>query len=331
MPTTHKRLWVVLFFPPILQLTPKEDAIDMEVVLGFLIATTVGITGIGGGSFTTPALVLLIGLPAGEAVGTAMVFAAILRLIAAPFYLVRRSVDAKYLRFLLIGAVPGLLLGTLLLRLTRTRTWSPLALLMIGVMLTISSALTFVPRIRHPHLTRERGRWLSLLALPIGIETGFSSAGAGALGSILLLNFSELPAATVVGTDLLLGIVLAVVGSIFHLSWGSISPASLLHLLAGGIPGVLVGCALAKRVPAQKLRFAVAAVAVALGLQLIWIGGSPLVRTDVAKTIVHQGPKPSEAAKSSASTPHSVASPSVLLQSFYSLPSGVTFPERCCR
>lgn len=303
----------------------------MEVVLGFLIATTVGITGIGGGSFTTPALVLLIGLPAGEAVGTAMVFAAILRLIAAPFYLVRRSVDAKYLRFLLIGAVPGLLLGTLLLRLTRTRAWSPLALLMIGVMLTISSALTFVPRIRHPHLTRERGRWLSLLALPIGIETGFSSAGAGALGSILLLNFSELPAATVVGTDLLLGIVLAVVGSIFHLSWGSISPASLLHLLAGGIPGVLVGCALAKRVPAQKLRFAVAAVAVALGLQLIWIGGSPLVRTDVAKTIVHQGPKPSEAAKSSASTPHSVASPSVLLQSFYSLPIGVTFPERCCR
>jgi uncharacterized membrane protein YfcA len=303
----------------------------MEVVLGFLIAATVGITGIGGGSFTTPALVLLIGLPAGEAVGTAMVFAAILRLIAAPFYLVRRSVDAKYLRFLLIGAVPGLLLGTLLLRLMRTRAWSPLALLIIGVMLTISSALTFVPRIRHPHLTRERGRWLSLLALPIGIETGFSSAGAGALGSILLLNFSELPAATVVGTDLLLGIVLAVVGSIFHLSWGSISPASLLHLLAGGIPGVLVGCALAKRVPAQKLRLAVAAVAVALGLQLIWIGGSPLVRTEVANTIVHQGPKSSEAAKSSASTPHSVASASVLLQSFYSLPIGVTFLERCCR
>jgi uncharacterized membrane protein YfcA len=260
-----------------------------------------------------------------------MVFAAILRLIAAPFYLVRRSVDPKYLRFLLIGAVPGLLLGTLLLRLMRTRAWSPLVLLMIGVMLTISSALTFVPRIRHPHLTRERGRWLSLLALPIGIETGFSSAGAGALGSILLLNFSELPAATVVGTDLLLGIVLAVVGSIFHLSWGSISTALLLRLLAGGIPGVLVGCSLTKRVPAQRLRLAVAAVAVVLGLQLIWIGGSPLVRANLAKTIVHHGPKSSEAVKSSAPTPQSVDSAGVLLQSFYSLPIGVTFLERCCR
>jgi hypothetical protein len=167
--------------------------------------------------------------------------------------------------------------------------------------------------------------------LPIGIETGFSSAGAGALGSILLLNFSELPAATVVGTDLLLGIVLAVVGSIFHLSWGSISTASLLRLLAGGIPGVLVGCTLAKRVPAQKLRLAVAAVAVVLGLQLIWIGGAPLVRTERAKAIVRQGPESSKLVKPPMSNPRSDSSGSVLFQSFYSLPIGVTFTERCCR
>jgi uncharacterized protein len=303
----------------------------MEVVLGFLIAATVGITGIGGGSFTTPALVLLMGLPAGEAVGTAMVFAAVLRVIAAPFYLVRRNVDAKYLRFLLIGAVPGLLLGTLLLRLMRTRVWSPVALLIIGVMLTISSALTFAPRIHYPHLTRKRARWLSLLALPIGIETGFSSAGAGALGSILLLNFSELSAATVVGTDLILGIVLAVIGSIFHLSWGSISTDSLLRLLAGGIPGVLVGCALAKRVPAQKLRMAVATVATALGLQLIWMGGAPLVRTEQTKTVVHRVPPASQRLGTAGSILRIHSSAGVLLESFYSLPIGVALIERCCR
>lgn len=302
----------------------------MEVVLGFLIAATVGITGIGGGSFTTPALVLLVGLPAGEAVGTAMVFAAVLRLIAAPFYLVRRNVDAKYLRFLLIGAVPGLLLGTLLLRLMHTRVWSPVALLIIGVTLTISSALTLAPRIRHPRLTKQRVRWLSLLALPIGIETGFSSAGAGALGSILLLNFSELSAATVVGTDLLLGIVLAVVGSIFHLSWGSISTASLVWLLTGGIPGVLVGCALARRFPAQKLRTVVALVAIVLGLQLIWMGGAPLVRTRQTNAVFRRAPEARERAGTSTSIAHLDGSAGVLLQSFYSLPVDVTFIEHCC-
>ncbi len=44
----------------------------MNFLVGFLIAAAVGLTGIGGGSFTVPALVLLAGLTAGEAVGTAL-------------------------------------------------------------------------------------------------------------------------------------------------------------------------------------------------------------------------------------------------------------------
>jgi hypothetical protein len=82
----------------------------MHLLLGFLIALAVGLTGIGGGSFTVPALLLIFGLPAGEAVGTAFVFAGVLRLIAAPFYLLGRHVHSRYFRLLLIGAVPGLAL-----------------------------------------------------------------------------------------------------------------------------------------------------------------------------------------------------------------------------
>src|SRR5947209_14801361 len=84
----------------------------MNVLIGFLIAVVVGLTGIGGGSFTVPALVLLAGLTAGEAVGTAFLFAGVLRLIAAPFYLLGREIHSRYLWLLLLGAVPGLLLGT---------------------------------------------------------------------------------------------------------------------------------------------------------------------------------------------------------------------------
>ena len=86
------------------------------LVLGFLIALGVGLTGIGGGSFTVPALLLLVGLPASEAVGTAFVFAGVLRLIAAPFYLFGRQVHSRYARLLLLGALPGLLIGMLALR-----------------------------------------------------------------------------------------------------------------------------------------------------------------------------------------------------------------------
>jgi len=249
----------------------------MTALLGFAIALVVGLTGMGGGTFTTPALVLLVGLPAGEAVGTAMIFAAILRLLAAPVYLLRKQVHGRYVWVLLLGALPGLLLGTWLLHRMQGASYTPAALVSIGIMLATSSAISFAPRLRNPNFAKQRRSWLSLIAVPIGIETGFSSAGAGALGSILLLNFSELHPAQVVGTDLVFGIVLAVVGSAFHLGWGSLDRGTLLQLLAGGIPGVLLGCSMSRMLSGAKLRTAVALVGIALGLQLVWVGSRTLL------------------------------------------------------
>jgi len=71
---------------------------------------------------------------------------------------------------------------------------------------------------------------------------------------------------------LVFGLVLAVIGSIVHWTLGSISTAVLLKLLAGGIPGVVLGCVLGRRVPAQKLKAAVALIAIFAGLQLVWSG-----------------------------------------------------------
>src|SRR5437016_2212702 len=94
----------------------------MEWIFGFVIAGTVGMTGIGGGSFTVPVL-LLFGISATEAVGTAMIYAAVLRVVAAPFYMVQGNVHARYLELLLVGPVPGRLLGTLALYLLRSPSW----------------------------------------------------------------------------------------------------------------------------------------------------------------------------------------------------------------
>jgi hypothetical protein len=118
------------------------------------------------------------------------------------------------------------------------------------------------------------------------VESGFSSAGAGALGTVLLLNYSEMTPAQVVGTDLLFGLVLAVIGSAFHWSLGSISMPILFQLLVGGVPGVVLGCLLARKVPAHRLKTAVAMVAIFAGLQLVWAGSRSLAArraTNVAK------------------------------------------------
>jgi uncharacterized membrane protein YfcA len=258
----------------------------MNLLIGFLIAVAVGLTGIGGGSFTVPALLLLAGLTAGEAVGTAFLFAGVLRLIAAPFYLVGKQIHTRYLWLLLQGAVPGLLAGTWALRFLNRDAGSPVVILLLGVLLAASSSVTFIKRVQNPTFAGQNYRWLPWLALPIGVESGFSSAGAGALGTVLLLNYSEMTPAQVVGTDLLFGLVLAVIGSAFHWSFGSISTPILFQLLVGGVPGVVLGCLLARKVPAHRLKTVVAMVAIFAGLQLVWAGSRSLAArraTNVAK------------------------------------------------
>lgn len=264
-----------------------------HLALGFFIALAVGLTGIGGGSFTVPALLLIVGLPAGEAVGTAFVFAGVLRLVAAPFYLFARHVNSRYFRLLLMGAVPGLVLGMYALRALAKNESSPVVIILLGVLLAASSSVTFVPRAQNPTFASKNNRWLPWLAFPIGVESGFSSAGAGALGTVLLLNYSEMTPAQVVGTDLVFGLVLAIIGSAVHWTFGSVSTLVLLQFLAGGIPGVVLGCVLARRVPAQKLKAVVAIIAICAGLQLVWSG----VRSLTANTMAHKEKVSSSACK----------------------------------
>src|SRR5437588_12688862 len=131
----------------------------MNLFIVFHIAIAFGLTGIGGGSFTVPALILLVGLTAGEAVGTAFVFAGVLRLIAAPFYLLGRNFHARYLWLLLLGAVPGLLLGTLVLRLIGQEGGNPVVIILLGVMLAAASSVSFATRDQDSGLLAQDCRW----------------------------------------------------------------------------------------------------------------------------------------------------------------------------
>ena len=249
----------------------------MNFLIGFAIALAVGLTGIGGGSFTVPALVLITGLPAAASVGTAFVFAGVLRLIAAPFYLAGRHVHWRYLWLLVQGAVPGLLIGTLILRLLSKQSNTSVIVLLLGLILTTSSSITFFKRAQNQNFARKNPHWLPWLALPIGVEAGFSSAGAGALGTVLLLNYSEMTPPEVVGTDLLFGLVLAVIGSVLQWKFGAITGPVLRQLLMGGVPGVIVGCLFSRHVPARKLKYVIAAIAIFAGLQLVYTGAHAML------------------------------------------------------
>src|SRR6266446_687734 len=98
-------------------------------------------------------------------------------LIAAPFYLVRKQIHSRYLWLLLQGAIPGLLVGTWALRFLNRDAGNPVVILVLGVLLAASFSVTFIRRVQNREFAGKNRRWLPWLAVPIGMESGFSSAG----------------------------------------------------------------------------------------------------------------------------------------------------------
>ena len=88
----------------------------MPYIIGFLIALFIALTGVGAGTITVPVLVLFLGVPAPVAVGIGLTFSAAVKLILAPAQIARRNVAWRTLSFMLLGGVPGVLVGSLLLR-----------------------------------------------------------------------------------------------------------------------------------------------------------------------------------------------------------------------
>src|SRR5215831_18524565 len=129
--------------------------------------------------------------------------------------------------------------------------------LMTGLVgLTIMS-IALLNLFRFTHVSQhDRTPWLSAIGLPIGVEMGFSSAGAGAIGALALMSLTTLSPAQIVGTDLAFGLVLSLVGGGIHAAMGSVNTAVLWKLLVGGAAGALVGSYLAAHMPSKKLRFA---------------------------------------------------------------------------
>ena len=246
----------------------------MIFLVGFLIAFGVGLTGVGAGAVTAPVLILFFGIAPAESVGTALVFAAVIKLAVAPIYLLRRQVHLKILLRLCVGGIPGVLAGVLIVSELDAKRYENILLVLVGATVAAMALYSLWRSVRKnaPPIGTDRSAWLPWIAAGIGVEVGFSSAGAGALGSLALLNLTTLTPAQVVGTDMLFGLVVALIGGGFHVSAGHYDSGVLGRLLIGGLAGVIAGANLSAILPARPLRIALSICLACLDIQLCWRG-----------------------------------------------------------
>src|ERR1039458_1555763 len=88
----------------------------MQYLIGFIIALFIALTGVGAGTVTVPVLVLFLGVPAPIAVGIGLMFATAVKLILVPAQIMRRNVAWRTLGFMLMGGIPGVIIGSLFLK-----------------------------------------------------------------------------------------------------------------------------------------------------------------------------------------------------------------------
>ena len=245
----------------------------MQYIIGFIIALFIALTGVGAGTITVPILVLFLKVPAPVAVGIGLMFSATIKLILVPSQILRRNVAWRTLGFMLLGGAPGVLVGSLFLRHLIGAGSQNLLNAILGAILvsTASWQLAFSLRpTKDNRGTRDRSPLLSWLMFPVGAEVGFSSAGAGALGSAALLSLTPLAPAQIVGTDIVFGFLLSLIGSGAHWFSHATNPQLLMELIAGGIFGAISGTMLSTRIPRRPLRFALWIWLLILGGQFIF-------------------------------------------------------------
>lgn len=273
----------------------------MEILAGFVIALAIGITGVGAGSITAPILILFFHQSATSAVTTALVFGTVVKLIATPIYFSRGHVNFRILKYMATGGLPAVLIGSYVLTTLDQKAMNSPVLLIVGLTVLGTAAATLWRSLAKTLAVRPTPtpKWLPWIAAPIGFEVGFSSAGAGALGTIVLMRYTDLAASEVVGTDLAFGLLLSIFAGGIHASMTGVPWAILGKLLAGGVPAVLIGTQMINVVSPRKMRLALCVWLIYIGGQLTQRGlvGTFSAQSPVAKAAAAQSVLPGAATK----------------------------------
>jgi uncharacterized membrane protein YfcA len=279
-----------------------ELPLNVFVLLGVGLAVgfVSGMFGVGGGFLMTPFLIFL-GIAPGVAVASVASHITASSFSGALSYWRRRAVDIQMVAVLLAGGLLGTWTGVWIF----TKALGHLDLL-IGfsylVMLTAVGALMLMESIRSmlrkrqnkPPLLRRPGThtWVHglplklrfkrsriyvsiipvwLIGYSIGVIGAVMGIGGGFLLVPMLIYFLRMPTATVIGTAAALTTVTMAVATVMHALTNHLVDAMLaLILMIGGVVGAQFGARAAQNLPAERLRFLLGLLIMAVGFRFAY-------------------------------------------------------------
>lgn len=249
------------------------------MLLGFMVGALVGLTGVGGAALLTP-IMILFGVSPAIAIGTDLVYNSVTKFFGALQHFKQRTVNIKLVKWLAYGSIPGAVTSIGLLKLfdaffNHQETVMKYAL---AVMLVLVASVVIFRQIFERFLKENRWQKKALeekkmlmvaAGAVLGFVVGLTSIGSGSMFALVLLYFFRLKAAEIVGTDVAHAFLLVTVAGLMHAGLGNVNYLLALNLLAGSIPGVIIGSLASAKVPAKPLRMFMAGLILISGVMLI--------------------------------------------------------------
>jgi len=250
--------------------------IPAYVLSGFLVGFLVGMTGVGGGSLMTPLLILLFGISPEKAVATDLIYASVTKTGGSIVHAINETIDWRIVLRLASGSLPASLVTLIVLHVLGLDSEAVNAVItkVLGVTL-VFTAMTLVFR---PWLTAEytrrvgeisvgnTARYTIATGVVLGTLVTISSVGAGALGvTALIILYPKLPIVRIAHA-----VPLTLVAGVGHLLGGTINSPTLLSLLCGSLPGIVIASTFAPRLPDVALRLTLAATLLFVAYKLLF-------------------------------------------------------------
>lgn len=252
------------------------------LLIGALVGFLVGLTGLGGGVVLLPLLIMVLGVPPLEAVGSAALFAALTKVFAGWAHWRQGTVDRKLVGWLAVGSVPAAIVGLMVLKhisVTLDGGIEGLLVRWVAVLLIVVPVASVLVTLLHggsgpalrpfvPRLISARTGAIIIGAIG-GLLVGLTSIGSGSVIMLLLIQFFNRKPSALVGTDIVHACILLTVTSAGHLALGTIRPGLVLVLLIGSLPAAVLGARVARVVPVRWLQAVLMTILVVVGVLML--------------------------------------------------------------